>query len=131
MCGSAPSGGGIIPFNMSALAPFMPSVFNGPYNAQGALQNEQMLTQKFPWITPPAGQFQGAQPGQYAGAGTGVPSPNPPIPPTVQPATQAPQGSSQFNPAALATGQTNAMTPNSLQAILAVLGAQNLAGGSQ
>lgn len=140
--GSSPS---VVPFNIGALAPFMPSVFNGPFNAQGAEQNEQMLAKKYPWITPPAGQFAGAQPGQFAGAGNGSGSlpgvtgftppsaPNPPIPPTVPaggsqtastPAVPA-QGASNFNPAALATGQGNSMMPNQLQAILAVLGAQN------
>jgi hypothetical protein len=89
-----PDGGGggttVVPFNMAELAPFFPSVFNGPYNAEGAYQNEQMLAQKYPWITPPAGQFEGAQPGQFANPGgfpgSGVnpaPNPNPPIPPTL------------------------------------------------
>jgi hypothetical protein len=118
--GGSSGGGGVVPFNMSALAPFMPSVFKGPYNAQGAKQNEDMIQQKYPWIAPPAGQFEGAQPGQFAGAGGGAgfptpPNPNPAIPPTVPP-------SSQFNPNAIAGGQTNPMQPNSLQAILAVLG---------
>jgi hypothetical protein len=131
----------VIPFNLGALAPFMPSVFNGPYNAQGAEQNEQTIAAKYPWITPPAGQFAGAQPGQFAGATAGPDvggfpngfggtsgftppaAPNPPIPPTV-PQGGSP-GGSQMNPQSLATGQVNAMQPNSLQSILAVLGAQN------
>lgn len=125
-----PGGGGgggpqVIPFNMSELAPFLPSVFKGPYNAEGALQNEEAIAKKYPWITTPAGQFEGAQPGQFAGANTGSPSmggtgaqpPNPPIPPTV---TQPPP---QMNPQAMAQGGTNAMQPNSLQAILSVLNA--------
>lgn len=152
MGGSGGGGTTVVPFNMAALAPLMPSVFNGPYNAQGAYQNEQMLASKYPWITPPAGQFQGAQPGQYAGAsnnstdplaallgafgggnggsfgfpGSGVPGappPNPPIPPTV------PQGggnmAGQYNPVGMAGGQTNPMMPNTLQSILAVLNAQS------
>jgi|SRR5215470_5507883 len=123
------SGGGIIPFNMAALAPFMPSVFKGPYNAQGARQNAQMIAGKYPWITPAAGQFEGAQPGQFAGAGGGAgfptpQAPSPPIPPTIQ------QGA-QSNPAAAAQGQTNAMQPAALQQILSVLmaGQPSSAGG--
>lgn len=128
-----------VPFNMAELAPLMPSVFNGPYNAQGALQNEEMLAKKYPWITPPAGQFEGAQPGQFAGGqgaggnvsgqfgfpGSGVPvppNPNPPIPPTV------PQGGGQFNQVGMAGNQVNSMQPNTLQQILAVLGSQGSSG---
>jgi hypothetical protein len=133
------SGGGVIPFNMNALKAVMPSVFQGPYNAQGALQNEQMIAKKFPWITPPAGQFAGAQPGQSSGAGGGgggmpgfaggggaaAPNPSPPgppIPPTVQPAAQS-------NPVAAATGATNSMMPAPLQQILSVLMAGSPSGG--
>ena len=111
------SGTQIIPFNMNALKPFMPSVFKGPYNAQGAYQNEQMIAAKYPWITPPAGQFAGAQPGQFAGAGMGVPAPQPPIPATV------PQGGAQANPAMAAGNATNAMQPIPLQQILSILNA--------
>lgn len=130
--GGGGGGGGIIPFNMAALAPFMPSVFKGPYNAQGAYKNEQNLASKFPWITPPEGQFQGAQPGQFAGSSTGTtgpfgglpgvtgfpppPNPSPPIPPTVQ---------AQVNPQAMATNQVTGMQPIPLQAIIAALGAQS------
>ena len=110
------SGGGIVPFHMSALLPFLPSVFKGPDNAQGALGNQQMLSQKYPWITPAQGQFQGAQPGQFAGAGTGVPNPAPPVPPSVQPG-----GGAGMNQAAMAGGASNAMQPSSLQQILSVL----------
>jgi len=144
MGGGGGGGGGVVPFNMSALESFMPSVFKGPYNAQGAKQNEQMIANKYPWITPPAGQFEGAQPGQFAAGPTGnsgafpglfgmlesnIPggqtaqNPNPPIPPQVTP---APAMGGQFNPMAMSAGQTNAMQPNSLQSILAVLG-----GGQQ
>lgn len=106
--GGSSGGGGIVPFNIGALAPFMPSVFKGPYNAQGAFQNERMIAQKYPWITPPAGQFEGAQPGQFAGSSSGnndlpgffgnlpgvsgfMPpqNPNPPIPPTVTLSSQS------------------------------------------
>lgn len=127
--GGGGGGSNIIPFNEAELAPSMPSVFNGPYNAQGAYQNEQMLTQKYPWITPPAGQFQGAQPGQFANAGgaaqgTSTPAQvTPPIPNTV------PQGGGgQFNPAAMSSNQQNPMQPSSLQAIEALLGSQGTGG---
>ena len=124
-----------IPFNMAEMAPFMPSVFNGPYNAQGAYQNEQMIASKYPWITPPAGQFAGAQPGQFAGAGGGFPgagistpsSVQPPIPPTVP---QGGNASAQFNPMALSSNQQNAMQPTSLQTIEAILGSQGTGGTS-
>ena len=117
--GGSSGGTQVIPFNMNALKPFMPSVFNGPYNAQGALQNEKLIAQKYPWITPPAGQFAGAQPGQFAGAGQGAQAPQPPIPPTV------PQGGggAQANPAAMAGNATNAMQPAPLQQILSILNA--------
>lgn len=118
-----------IPFNEAELAPSMPSVFNGPFNAQGAYQNEQMIASKYPWITPPAGQFAGAQPGQFANAGgaaqgTNTPSSvQPPIPPTVSPGGTNNVGG-QFNQVGLAGNQVNPMQPNSLQSILAVLGPQ-------
>ena len=159
MGGGGGGGGGEIPFDMSQLAPFMPSVFKGPYNAKGAFANQSMLSSKYPWITPPAGQFEGAQPGQFAGAGTDpgmgggnatlgsvmngammapdqqqftMPNQPPPgpqspgIPPQVTP---APSMGGQFNPMAMSAGQTNAMQPNSLQSILAVLGAGQQPGG--
>jgi hypothetical protein len=138
MGGGGSSGPSVIPFDMSKLAPLMPSVFQGPFNAQGALQNEETLAKKYPWITPPAGQFAGAQPGQFAGATTGnqfgfpgsnvpaVPPPNPPIPPTVPS-----QGASQYNPMGMAPNQVNAAMPSSLQQILAVLGAQSPTTGGQ
>jgi hypothetical protein len=133
--GGGGGGSQVIPFNMSALEPFMPSIFQGPYNAQGAYANEQMIANKYPWITPPAGQFEGAQPGQFAGAsnpnsapgffggggipGVGtVPPPSPPIPPS---APGAPPMPATQNPQALATGAPNGMQPNSLQQILSVL----------
>lgn len=132
MGGGGGGGGGVIPFNMSELAPFMPSVFNGPYNPQGANANEQMIEAKYPWITPPAGQFEGAQPGQFAGANTGgsgggfgAPNAKPPNPPI--PATAAPPPSnitSNFNPMQAAGGMPNSMNPTSLQQILAVLSGQ-------
>ena len=141
--GGGGGGGGEIPFNMGALAPFMPSVFNGPYNAEGAEQNEQSISQKYPWIMTPAGNFEGAQPGQFAGAGTpnGVPlqngfggtsgfpppqAPNPPIPPSVG----APGAGSQMNPQAMATGSVNAMQPYPLQQVIAALTAGAPSGGA-
>ncbi len=120
---------GTVPFNMNALKAFMPSVFAGPYNAQGALQNEKMIANKYPWATPPAGQFQGAQPGQGAGegvGGVGVPNPSPPVPPTVPPGAQP---GAQANPMAGAAGATNGMMPAPLQQILSVLMAGQPSGG--
>jgi hypothetical protein len=131
--GGNSGGGGTIPFNMNALKAVMPSVFQGPYNAQGALQNEKMIASKFPWATPPAGQFEGAQPGQFAGAGPGgPPNPSPPIPSTVPPGAQAStsaQPGAQANPMTGAAGATNGMMPAPLQQILSVLMAGAPSGG--
>lgn len=109
----------VIPFNAAELAPSMPSVFNGPFNVKGALQNSQMLQAKYPWITPPAGAFAGALPGQFANSGgnigvgtpssVGVTNPNPP-PPT-------PQQIQQFGP----TQNPSTQPPVDLQALLSVL----------
>jgi len=107
--GSGSSTPSVVPFNENALMPFMPSVFNGPYNVAGAQQNAQMLQAKYPWITLPAGSFAGTMPGQYAGAGTagfgrfgrgmpasaGVTNPNPPAPTQAQIAQYGPQATMQ------------------------------------
>jgi hypothetical protein len=69
--GSSPSE---IPFNWQYLLPEIPSA-RGPFNVKGAQQNAQMLQAKFPWVTPSAGSFEGAMPGQYAQAGGGGGSP--------------------------------------------------------
>lgn len=153
--GGSSGGGGTIPFNMSQLMPFLPSVFKGPYNAQGAFQNQQMLSNKYPWITPAAGQFAGAQPGQAAGQGgsgggtdlLGNPFPggmpmggqfNFPgmgggggggVPNPSPPIPPQVQPGAQSNPMAGAAGATNAMQPAPLQQILSVLMAGAPSGG--
>lgn len=146
MGGGGGGGGGEIPFNMAALEPFMPSIFQGPYNAQGAEQNEETIAQKYPWIMTPAGNFEGAQPGQFAGSSNGqtnpfgfgmgfggglpgvgtVPPPNPPVPPTVGATPGA-----QVNPQAMATGAVNSMQPYPLQSVIAALTAGAPTSGGQ
>lgn len=127
MGGGGGGGTQVVPFNMAELAPFFPSVFNGPYNAQGAYQNAQTIAQDFPGrMLPNAGQFAGAQPGQFANPGgfpgsgvAGAPNPNPPIPPNF-----SPQMAGSMNPQAMGSNQVNGMDPTSLQMIMSVLGGQ-------
>lgn len=134
------SGGGsstVVPVNMSEFEPFAPSVFQGPYGAQSAIQNEQTLEAKYPWITPVAGRMTGAVspnfPGATAGPGfptaisTGITSPNspPPTPQQVQQFSPNPQPpfSPSFSPGTASSG------PQSLVSLQSILSALNPSPG--
>lgn len=58
-----------IPLNMSELNPFIPSVSGGPFNAEAADENAQMINNLVPWRIPIKGNMTGALQGQFAGSG--------------------------------------------------------------
>jgi hypothetical protein len=124
MAGSSSSGSS---FNPASLNAAIPSVANGPFNVAGAQQNAATLAQQYPWITPPAGAFAGAAPGQSQQSGAfslGLAPASGAMPAAAPPgAAGPPVGGSpaSLNPIQAAGGAPNSFTPTSMQAILAAL----------